>query len=949
MMGQGWTGPNPGLPTGPDDEVPAGGQASEAEAPGANAAGAREAEARRMADTLPHIVWTATAAGDVDYFNDRWYEYTGQSREEALSKLGWQSAIHPDDLDRMMGRRNPAVSGGEGFEVDVRIRRRDGTYRWHAARSVPVRDEVGQVVRRFGSAVDVEDRRRDEERLREGERRFRFLAESIPHLVWTCRPDGNLEYISRRFRDYIGVGPDDPPERAWAEAIHPEDRAGVLDAWNQSLRDGTQFHIEYRLRGIDGLYRWFLGHALPQRDESGRLAGWYGTCTDIDAQWRDRQEIVRLNRSLRNRVAELETLFETIPIAIALAEDPACTRIRGNSGMTQLLETAPEANTSLTAPEPERPRHYTFFRDGREIAPEDLPMQVAAREGRAIAGITLEAAFVDGRRKRIHGTAAPLFDEDGRTRGAIGAFLDVTEWRRVEAALDASEERLRLAVESTGLGLFDRDVPSGELRWTDRTRAIFGLGPDEPITLDRFEAMIHPEDVSRVRTASDRAIAPQNPQDYDVEYRCLRPDGSIRWVHSRGRALFEGSGVDRRVVRLVGAIQDITERKESESQLQEAKDAAEAANRAKDRFLAALSHELRTPLAPVVTAVALMEMAPDLPPEIRENLAMIRRNIALETRLIDDLLDLSRVVSGKLRLDLRRSRLNDLIEQVMDIVGGEVQDRGITLETSLAARPDAVDVDPARMQQVVWNLIKNAAKFTSRGGTIRIATRNLGDSAIEIEVQDTGKGISPEDLPHIFDAFDQGDPETTRQYGGLGLGLSIAKAVVDRHGGTIQATSAGPGRGSSFFVSLPRSTTPPGRDEPGAASPPEGPDGRTRVLLVEDHVDTARATTRLLERQGYRVAWAESVARALTMAEEQPFDVVVSDLGLPDGSGYEVMQRLRDRHGLPGIALSGYGMEGDILRGRDAGFLEHLVKPVDVGTLDRAIRRVARAHRDSGN
>ncbi len=344
-----------------------------------------------------------------------------------------------------------------------------------------------------------------------------------------------------------------------------------------------------------------------------------------------------------------------------------------------------------------------------------------------------------------------------------------------------------------------------------------------------------------------------------------------------------------------------------------------------------------------------MEMAPDLPPEIRENLAMIRRNIALETRLIDDLLDLSRVVSGKLRLDLRRSRLNDLIEQVMDIVGGEVQDRGITLETSLAARPDAVDVDPARMQQVVWNLIKNAAKFTPRGGTIRIATRNLGDSAIEIEVQDTGKGISPEELPHIFDAFDQGDPETTRQYGGLGLGLSIAKAVVDRHGGTIQATSAGPGRGSSFFVSLPRSTTPPGRDEPGAASPPEGPDGRTRVLLVEDHVDTARATTRLLERQGYRVAWAESVARALTMAEEQPFDVVVSDLGLPDGSGYEVMQRLRDRHGLPGIALSGYGMEGDILRGRDAGFLEHLVKPVDVGTLDRAIRRVARAHRDSGN
>jgi nitrogen-specific signal transduction histidine kinase/CheY-like chemotaxis protein len=398
-------------------------------------------------------------------------------------------------------------------------------------------------------------------------------------------------------------------------------------------------------------------------------------------------------------------------------------------------------------------------------------------------------------------------------------------------------------------------------------------------------------------------------------------------------------------VRFIGTVRDITARKQAEAELEEAKDAAETASLAKDRFLAVLSHELRTPLAPVFTAVALLEMTPGLPPEVQEYLGMIRRNIALETRLIDDLLDLSRVISGKLRLDCRPTPLNDLVEHVLDIVGGEVQDKGLTLESTLGARPDLVNVDPERLQQVIWNLVKNATKFTPPGGTVRVLTRSAGEGRVEVEVRDTGKGISPQALPSIFDPFEQGDPAITRQYGGLGLGLSIAKAVVDRHGGTIRAASDGPGLGSSFTVALPLVAPPAGRPEEAAAPPAAGPAGRLRILLIEDHVDTARATARLLERCGYKVAWAEGAAAAVRLAESQPFDIVVSDLGLPDGSGFEVMQRLKERYGVPGIALSGFGMEGDILRGREAGFLEHLVKPVDVATLDQTIRRVARLAR----
>ena len=389
-------------------------------------------------------------------------------------------------------------------------------------------------------------------------------------------------------------------------------------------------------------------------------------------------------------------------------------------------------------------------------------------------------------------------------------------------------------------------------------------------------------------------------------------------------------------------MQDITARKDAEAQLKEAKEAAETASRAKDRFLAVLSHELRTPLSPVVTAVALLEMTPGLTPEMQEYLAMIRRNIGLETRLIDDLLDLSRVITGKLRLDRRPTHLNALVQHVLDIVGGEVYEKGLVVETDLAARSDLVDVDPARMQQVIWNLVKNAAKFTPHGGTIRVATRQAGENGIEVEVRDTGKGMSPESLPHIFDAFEQGDPAITQQFGGLGLGLSIAKAIVDRHGGKIRAASDGLGLGSSFTVTLALlPTSREGPDDDG--QPPADPlGGRVRVLFVEDHADTARAMAKLLERSGYQVHWADCVAAALRIAAERPFDVVVSDLGLPDGSGYELMQTLKDRYGARGIALSGFGMEGDILRGRESGFLEHLVKPVNVATLDQAIRRVAR-------
>ena len=387
----------------------------------------------------------------------------------------------------------------------------------------------------------------------------------------------------------------------------------------------------------------------------------------------------------------------------------------------------------------------------------------------------------------------------------------------------------------------------------------------------------------------------------------------------------------------------LDERARAERAVREARDAAEAANRAKDQFLAVLSHELRTPLSPVVMLVSAMEEDPELPPRLREDVATVRRNVALETQLIDDLLDVSRVISGKLRLRTEPVSVHEVLKHTVEVCAPDSLAKKLDVTVDAGAGADVVTGDPARLEQVFWNLLKNAVKFTPEGQRIHIGTRNVGPGTIRVEVRDTGVGIARELLPRLFNAFQQGDPTDARQFGGLGLGLAISKAVLDMHGGTIRAESDGPGKGATFVVELATCA-------PAAADAPRGAPARAasangtplpRLLLVEDHADTAVALSRLLRLEGFHVKTAGSVAAAIQFAADEPFDVVVSDIGLPDGTGYDLMSHIRDRHGIRGIALTGYGMEGDMQRGRDAGFADYLVKPVNVHQLKEVIRRVA--------
>jgi two-component system CheB/CheR fusion protein len=650
----------------------------------------------------------------------------------------------------------------------------------------------------------------------------------------------------------------------------------------------------------------------------------------------DRVERRRAQEALRRREEQFRRAIVDAPIPIMMhAEDG------------EILELGREWSRLTGYTREDIPT----FQDWLALACGGAAEQMAADVRRRFEGIpAADAEFVirtrTGEQKVwSFAASAPGRLPDGR-RFLVGMAADVTERRLAEEALRDSQERLRLAVEATELGTWDFNPVTGRLTWSERCKAIHGLTLDDEdaeMEYGTFLACLHPDDFNRAAGAVQHALDPEGGGEYDDEYRAVGGDGVVRWITAKGRAFFEGAGEDRRAVRFIGTVRDITEAKRVEAELLQAKEAAEAANQAKDRFLAALSHELRTPLTPVLARVSNLEAEAALDGKLRRELAVIRRNVELEARLIDDLLDLTRITRGKLELRCGPGDLRAYLEHALETCRSHnLEAKGVRLSVEMAAVEHRVNADGPRVTQVFWNLLENAIKFTPRGGEIRIRSGHEEGGLLAVEVSDTGLGIEPELLPRIFDAFEQG--QRSQGYGGLGLGLAISKSIVEMHGGTLTAESAGTGRGCTFTVRLPRA--PADAQAPAPAPPPTAAVARhpLRLLLVEDHVDTAEAMADLLRDRGHEVTVAGCVAEALACVDASGcggFDLVVSDLGLPDGSGLDLMRELVGRYRLPGIALSGYGTDEDIRRSREAGFARHLTKPVNIQTLEAAILAAA--------
>jgi signal transduction histidine kinase len=368
-----------------------------------------------------------------------------------------------------------------------------------------------------------------------------------------------------------------------------------------------------------------------------------------------------------------------------------------------------------------------------------------------------------------------------------------------------------------------------------------------------------------------------------------------------------------------------------------------AANAAKDQFLAQLSHELRSPLTPVIAMVGELEAEiPDSEP-VKEALEVVRRNVELEARLIDDLLDITRISKGKLQLSFEPISIHQILQRAYEICRNEIEAKNLEVNFALSAVHTYVEGDPARLQQVFWNLIKNSVKFSPEKGRISIETLNPAPDKIEIRVIDTGIGIESETIDKIFNAFEQGQSDITQRFGGLGLGLTISRTLIDAHGGHIRVQSPGKNQGAIFTVELNTVESPIERDghgeeRPADRKPEPGVASHRRVLLVDDHHDTCLGMKRMLERRGYQITIAHSAEQAVEKVRTQEFDLLISDIGLPDRSGYELMREVRLNKPLPGIALSGFGSEQDVNQAREAGFAEHLTKPINFERLEKTIQ-----------
>ena len=528
-------------------------------------------------------------------------------------------------------------------------------------------------------------------------------------------------------------------------------------------------------------------------------------------------------------------------------------------------------------------------------------------------------------------------------RRAIGEAKEASRRRRAEEALRRSEERLRLSQEVAQLGSFEWHIESGKMEWSPEIETQHGLelGSFAGTLSAAIDAYVYLDDRDHVRKLFNDALTQDR---FQGDWRIVLPDGSVRWLFVRGQRFLNESGATERVV---GVSLDITDRKQTEAELrsaiataQSARTAAEEATKAKDHFLAVLSHELRTPLTAVMPALNAMQSL--VLPEGKDYLDMASRNVALEAMLIDDLLDMTRIERGKMELFCEPTDLCVVIKQAVDVCQSSITARGQHFAMQLNDAPHMVNGDPSRLQQVFWNLIQNAVKFTPPGGCLGIRLTKQ-DSRSIVEVQDSGAGIEPEAAARIFNPFEQEGKLMTRQFGGLGLGLAISKTITEMHGGSIRVSSRGKDKGSTFVVEIPLLPADFVMPAKPAPLPPKSLEvAHLRILLVEDHVDTARILSVVLRKAGHEVMHAGTVALGLQLAANEPFDLLLSDLGLPDASGLDLMRQLRERgSSLRGIALSGYAQAEDVQRSHEAGFAEHIAKPVSVERLLATVAQVS--------
>ena len=760
----------------------------------------------------------------------------------------------------------------------------------------------------------VEDR---QQRMERALQQLRIVTESMSAPVIHCSRDFTYLWVSKPYADWIGKPVEQIVGRSIVE-IAGREAFEQLRPYYERVFAGETVHYEevVDIRGIGP--RWVNAVYQPTFGPSGVPNGWVGVLLDIT-------ERRKMDEALRRSEERFARFMQFLP-GLAWIKDLEGRYVFANDAAVAAFN---------------RPRDTLYGQQDTDIFPADEARQFAENDRKALATQTGVQAIetLQHRDGRVHHSLVgkfPIPGPDGRPAFVGGIAIDITDQLHAEQVRAESEERFRQMAESINevFWMADPDVtqmvyisPAYERVWGQTCRSLY----ERPLSfLDR----IHPDDRERVRRAALERHA--RGESTDEEYRLVMADGSIRWVRDRGFPIKDDKG---RVFRKAGIAEDITEKKHAEEALKQA-------DRRKDEFLATLAHELRNPLAPVRNAVELMRQADGDRHVMEEARLIMERQLGHMVRLIDDLLDISRVNNGKLQLHFERVELATAVHSAVEATRALIEASGHELTVNLPRESVDLNADATRLSQIISNLLNNAAKYTEKGGHIWLsAERN--DGRVAISVRDTGIGLAPEHLSHIFEMFSQVSPALERSQGGLGIGLALVRGLTELHHGTIEAHSSGPGMGSEFIVRLPVLDVRPAAS-PAGAQPEEKPvaGSKHRILVVDDNVDSAQSLGLLLSRLGHEIQLAHDGLEAVQAAGVFHPQVVLLDIGLPKMNGYEAARRIRERPSeakVTIIALTGWGQEKDKQLASEAGFDHHLTKPVEPAALNKLLSEIVPA------
>ena len=756
--------------------------------------------------------------------------------------------------------------------------------------------------------AEVAERRRAEEQVQS-------VADAVPALISYVGPDARYRLNNRAYEKWFGL------PRGELAGRHMREVLGE-GAW-QAIRT----HVEAALagRGVtyeaevpyrEGGTRWISATYTPDVGGGGEVRGMVAHVNDVTQRKRAEDTVREQGELLRVTLA-------------SVGDGVVTTDLEGRvTSLNHVAESLTGWKSSEAAGRPLEDVFRIVNEDTRQ--PVENPAARALKEG-VVVGLANHTVLLakDGAERPIDDSAAPIKDEQGRVSGVVLIFRDVAERRRQENLLRESERRFRTMADSAPVMIWVTDPTATCTYLNERWYEFTGTTAKQGLGLGWLDA-VHPDD--RESSGAVFLVANARREAFRLEYRLRRHDGAYRWAIDSGTPRFGPGG---EFLGYIGSVIDIDERKTLEEQLRERADQLAEADRRKDDFLAVLSHELRNPLAPLRNGLQVMKLAGGSGEAAEQARAMMERQLGQMVHLVDDLLDVSRITRGK--VDLRKGRVDlaSVLHSAVETSGPLIEERGHDFALTVPADPLTVDADVTRLAQVFANLLNNAAKYTPDGGRITLVARREGGEAV-VSVADTGVGIPEAMLPRVFEMFTQVDRSLEKAQGGLGIGLTIVDRLVRMHGGTVEAKSGGPGKGSEFEVRLPVVPGPaagPAGAAEGVASPAAP---RRKVLVVDDNRDSATSLAMLLRLMGAEVRTAHDGLEAVEAATAHRPDLILMDVGMPRMNGFDATRRIREQPwgaGVVVVALTGWGQEEDRRKSQEAGCDGHLTKPADPAAL----------------